>query len=79
MRVLIAHNAYRQRGGEDSVVESEAALLRGQGHAVERYTRHNDEIADVPAPVLARQTLWSDRTAEVYEAHEDWEETIEFE
>lgn len=31
MRVLILHNRYRQAGGEDSVVRSEAAMLREHG------------------------------------------------
>jgi hypothetical protein len=33
MKVLIFHNFYRQLGGEDVVVDQEAALLRGAGHA----------------------------------------------
>jgi len=31
MRVAILHNRYAQRGGEDSVVETEAELLRKAG------------------------------------------------
>lgn len=34
MRILIAHVRYRQRGGEDFVVDNEAALLRSAGHDV---------------------------------------------
>lgn len=64
MRVLIAHNAYQQRGGEDAVADAEAELLRHYGHGVERYGRHNDEIAGIAPHVLARQTLWSERTTE---------------
>jgi len=62
MRILVVHNAYQHRGGEDSVVEDEIALLRAQGHAVETYFRSNDDVAHLPAPALARQTLWSART-----------------
>ncbi len=62
MRVLLAHNAYQQRGGEDSVVDSEIALLRAHGHAVETYTRSNDELIGMSTVSLARQTLWSGRT-----------------
>ena len=32
MRILVVHNAYQQRGGEDSVVAAEVALLRRHGH-----------------------------------------------
>lgn len=35
MRVLILHNAYKLRGGEDVVVDQEAALLRRYGHEVQ--------------------------------------------
>lgn len=62
MRVLMVHNAYQQRGGEDSVVESEVALLRQHGHEVHVYERHNDEIGQTPKWRLAAQTLWSSRT-----------------
>lgn len=61
-RILIVHNAYQHRGGEDSVVADEIALLRARGHAVESYARNNDEIRDIPRLALAGQTLWSHRT-----------------
>jgi len=44
MRVLIAHNHYQQRGGEDAVFEHETAMLERAGHEVHRYTVHNDAI-----------------------------------
>lgn len=62
MRILLVHNAYQQRGGEDSVVEAEVALLRSHGHAVETYIRSNDDVGGMSSLALARQTLWSDRT-----------------
>jgi glycosyltransferase involved in cell wall biosynthesis len=43
MRLLQVHNRYRLAGGEDTVVEAEAALLRTAGHIVERYERFNPE------------------------------------
>jgi glycosyltransferase involved in cell wall biosynthesis len=61
-RVLLVHNAYQQRGGEDAVVEAEAALLRENGHEVTLYSRHNDEVAGLSRLALARDTLWSPRT-----------------
>lgn len=61
-RVLVVHNTYQHRGGEDTVVESEIALLRGHGHAVETYTRSNDDAGGMFSLALARQTLWSERT-----------------
>jgi glycosyltransferase involved in cell wall biosynthesis len=62
MKVLVAHNAYQQRGGEDMVVEAEVALLRAHGHEVHQYGRHNDEVADIGRLALGAQTLWSART-----------------
>jgi glycosyltransferase involved in cell wall biosynthesis len=61
-RVLLVHNGYQQRGGEDAVVDAELALLRGAGHAVEVYRRANDEIAAMPRTRLLADTLWSRRT-----------------
>lgn len=62
VRVLVAHCAYQQRGGEDAVVEAEAALLRARGHAVATYLRSNDEVVGLAPASLAAQTLWSRRT-----------------
>lgn len=62
-RVLLVHNGYQQRGGEDSVVDAELALLRDGGHAVETYFRRNDEIEAMPRARLLADTLWSQRTA----------------
>lgn len=62
MRILLVHNAYQHSGGEDSVVESEIALLRAHGHEVAEYRRHNDEITSMSKPMLAMNTLWSGRS-----------------
>lgn len=62
LRVLVAHNAYQHRGGEDGVVEAEVSLLRDRGHAVEVYTRHNDELRDMGTLTAGKNTLWSSRT-----------------
>lgn len=58
MRILIVHNLYRLRGGEDGVVEAEAALLREKGHTVQCYLRRNDEFGR-PGPREALGTFWS--------------------
>jgi len=64
VKVVVAHNAYQQRGGEDAVAEAEIALLREHGHTVLSYTRHNDELAapGVSRLRVAADTLWSRRT-----------------
>lgn len=68
MRVLMVHNAYQQRGGEDSVVESEVALLRQHGHEVHLYERHNDEVNQTPKWLLAPGAIWSSRTVREVQA-----------
>jgi glycosyltransferase involved in cell wall biosynthesis len=62
LRILVAHNAYQLRGGEDSVVEAEVALLRDHGHEVRLYQRSNDDINGMSKASAALQTLWSGRT-----------------
>lgn len=62
-RVLIVHNAYQQRGGEDSVVEAEVALLRQRGHEVELLLRHNDDVTAMSRLDVALQTMWSRQTS----------------
>ena len=62
MRILVVHNRYRERGGEDVVVEHEMALLRDAGHEVTEYGRHNDEIEESAPFGTALQALWNRRT-----------------
>jgi glycosyltransferase involved in cell wall biosynthesis len=62
MRILVAHNLYQQRGGEDAVVAAEVRLLEAHGHQVIRYQRENDELAarGTWGKVSAGfETLWS--------------------
>jgi hypothetical protein len=52
VRVLIAHNCYRQAGGEDTVVANEYALLEQHGWATCLWSASNDEISALAAVVL---------------------------
>jgi len=61
IRVLLAHCRYRERGGEDEVVESEAELLRSRGHPVELLLKDNRAIASLKDAAAA--ALWSHRAA----------------
>ncbi len=61
-RVLVVHNAYRQAGGEDSVVADEVALLARKGHEVIELRRDNHDVETIGRASLAAQTLWSART-----------------
>jgi glycosyltransferase involved in cell wall biosynthesis len=64
LRILVVHNAYQFRGGEDSVVEAEVALLRAHGHHVTLMQRDNDDIVGMSRLSLALNTLWSRDTGE---------------
>ena len=59
MKILIAHNAYQHRGGEDMVAGAETELLRRHGHQVELYERHNRDLASMSMPAAAMSCVWS--------------------
>lgn len=63
MRIIVAHTIYQQRGGEETVFESEVDLLRKNGHEVFTYVRRNDELTSIPAPIAAAETIWSREAA----------------
>src|SRR5688500_3813859 len=65
--ILLIHNRYRQRSGEDAVFDAESALLEHYGHRVIRLTADSRMI---PASLsiarqarLAKNTVWSDAAA----------------
>ncbi|MGE5131172.1 MAG: glycosyltransferase [Sphingomonadaceae bacterium] len=60
-RILLVHNRYQSPGGEDAVVEDEAALLRSRGHAIETYIRDNRELCDMSALGAFAQSVWARR------------------
>ncbi|SOH95456.1 Glycosyltransferase involved in cell wall bisynthesis [Monaibacterium marinum] len=51
MKILILHNAYQQRGGEDAVVAAEETLLRAAGHDVDVEVVSNTDIHGLSAKV----------------------------
>jgi glycosyltransferase involved in cell wall biosynthesis len=53
LRVLLVHNRYQHYGGEDTVVEAEAQLLRDLGHEVDLFLVDNDNIQGLPAKLTA--------------------------
>jgi glycosyltransferase involved in cell wall biosynthesis len=53
LRILLLHNSYHFRGGEDVAVEQESALLREHGHDVRLVLEHNDSISGVAGAVSA--------------------------
>lgn len=61
MRVLQVHTRYRQPGGEDSVVEAEAALLAAAGHEVHQFLAENPPGAG--AAVALAGAVWNPAAA----------------
>jgi len=49
VKVLVCHNFYRHRGGEDDSVDDETRLLEAHGHTVVRYTRDSAEVDNLTA------------------------------
>ena len=63
MTILVVHNRYRVRGGEDGVFETECRLLEEAGHKVVRYEKDNRDIPDRGGRLgLALRTIWNPRT-----------------
>jgi len=59
MRILIAHNRYRESGGEDDVFESEVRLLAASGHDVHTLVVSNESVVS-----FLDKTLTAIRTVE---------------
>jgi len=65
MKILVLHNRYLQRGGEDLEVEAEERLLVAEGHTVLPYFRDNSEIERLTIlqkAILPGTTIWSNRS-----------------
>jgi glycosyltransferase involved in cell wall biosynthesis len=66
LKILIAHNSYQQRGGEDSIVKGEAELLRSAGHEIIFYRRDNNELKECGLPghlTAGLETIWAVRSS----------------
>lgn len=60
MRVLLAHNRYQKRGGEDAVVEAEFAQLADAGADVRLFEAENDTIDGFGAKVATAARMAND-------------------
>jgi glycosyltransferase involved in cell wall biosynthesis len=61
MKVLAVHNYYQQPGGECQIFKTEADLLESNGHQVERYTLHNDQLQEMSTLSQVQATLWNQK------------------
>jgi len=67
MKILQVHTAYREAGGEDAVVGSEAELLRAAGHEVTTWLATNPSDPLPTAAALAA-SAWNARAARAVRA-----------
>jgi glycosyltransferase involved in cell wall biosynthesis len=61
MNVLVAHNRYAFRGGEDEAFVSEVALLRNHGHSVSTWVQDNAEISGAGKWIAGLRAVWSQK------------------
>jgi glycosyltransferase involved in cell wall biosynthesis len=70
--VLVVHERYRQRAGEDTVFDAEVELLERMGHPVEVLVVDNDAIAEERGIRqqlrLGLETVWSARASRLVRA-----------
>src|SRR5262245_32169444 len=67
MRVLVLHNSYLQRGGEDVVADAETELLQRHGDEVAEYRVSNTEVATLGVARTAVRTVFSTEAASAVE------------
>lgn len=66
-RVLIVHNHYKHRGGEDAVVEDECRLLTDHGIQVTSFEHSNDELDGMNLLRAGFDTVWNARIAREFD------------
>ncbi len=69
MKLLLCHNYYRYRGGEDLSFEADVAMLRENGHEVVTYTVDNHDLEDGESRLkTAKRAIWNSSTAKEVQA-----------
>lgn len=65
MKILVVHNKYKEKGGEDNSFAIECAMLRSHGHRVETLVYENTEINSVSSVFkLSFQLFYNRKSAE---------------
>ena len=59
MNILMLHNSYQFRGGEDESFESEVRMLRDAGHYVDTIHLNNDRVDEIGRFQVALNSIWS--------------------
>ena len=61
MRILLIHNRYQQRGGEDTVFEREKSFLAQKGNQVFTYEEDNRVAETLGKLEIAADMIWSNQ------------------
>lgn len=69
MKIVVAHNTYRIRGGEDQVFDDEVRMLEERGHDVTTFVRHNTDFSGLETLRVAAGTVWNRSAAHELEDH----------
>jgi len=69
MNILMLHNGYRIRGGEDESFETEWHMLRDSGHHVETIHVHNESVEERGKVHVALESVWSKSSYDVVDRH----------
>jgi len=73
MNILVVHNRYLLRGGEDAVFEEETRQLREAGCEVRVHVRDNHEIQHLGGIQVALNSIWSPKTSRtIQQALREW-------
>jgi len=59
MRILLVHERYRVRGGEDAAVDNEVAQLRAAGIDVQTLIKDNRDLPGDGSAAMAARAVWS--------------------
>jgi glycosyltransferase involved in cell wall biosynthesis len=59
MDILVAHNFYKQPGGEDQCMAAEVAMLKAHGHNVSQYCLDNDSLDTMHPLEAGSRTIWN--------------------
>lgn len=59
LRLIVAHNRYQERGGEDTVFAAEVEMLRQHGHEVFPFVDDNRRIQEMHTVQIAARALYS--------------------
>lgn len=68
MRILFIHNRYQYRGGEDTTLEMESALLLSRGHEVKILEFNNDQLSSSVSKIKGGlQAFYNGQSASIVE------------